>query len=159
MSRRILFLCVANSARSQMAEGLARALLGERAQVQSAGSRPSSVNPYAIEVMRELGIDLSGQRSKSIDEIDVAALDLIVTLCAEEICPVPPPGARRLHWPIPDPASDPGLSPEALRDRFRSARDEIRARLAVLPALLDLPPEAPGAPPAEPPRRGRPPEG
>ena len=144
MSRRILFLCVANSARSQMAEGLARARLGGHVQVQSAGSRPSSVNPYAIEVMRELGIDLSGQRSKSLEEIDVAGLDLIVTLCAEEICPVPPAGTRRLHWPIPDPAStDPGLSPEELRQRFRRARDEIGARLAVLPGLLDLPPGTP----------------
>ena len=154
MSRRILFLCVANSARSQMAEGLARALLGDCAQVQSAGSRPSTVHPYAIEVMRELGIDLSGQRSKSLDEIDVAALDLIVTLCAEEICPVPPAGTRRLHWPIPDPAStDPGLTPEDLRQRFRSARDEIRARLEVLPGLLGLPPGPPAAPRAEGPGR------
>ena len=140
MSRRILFLCVANSARSQMAEGLAHALLGERAQVLSAGSRPSQVNPYAIEAMREIGIDISTQRSKSVDEIDTASLDLVITLCAEEVCPVLPGRTRRLHWPIPDPAStDPGLSDEELRHRFRSARDQIRARIDILAMLLDLP--------------------
>lgn len=141
MIRRILFLCVANSARSQMAEGLARALLGDRVEVQSAGSQPSKVNPCAIEVMTELGIDISGHRSKSVDEIDAAGLDLVVTLCAQEVCPVLPGGTRRLHWPIPDPAStDPALSPEDLRQRFRSARDQIQARMTVLTALLDLPP-------------------
>ena len=137
MSRRILFLCVANSARSQMAEGLARARLGEGVEVLSAGSQPSKVNPYAIEAMAELGIDISGHRSKSVDEIDAAGLDLVVTLCAEEVCPVLPVRTRRLHWPIPDPAStDPALSPEDLRQRFRTARDQIQARIA----LLDLPP-------------------
>ena len=133
MTRRILFLCVANSARSQMAEGLARALLADRVEVLSAGSRPSRVNPYAIEVMAELGIDISGQRSKSVDEIAADGLDLVVTLCAEEVCPVLPGKTRRLHWPIPDPASDdPALSPEDLRRRFRSARDQIQARIKAL---------------------------
>jgi arsenate reductase len=141
MTRRILFLCVANSARSQMAEGLARALLADRVQVLSAGSQPSRVNPYAIEVMAELGIDISGQRSKSVDEIAADGLDLVVTLCAEEVCPVLPGRTRRLHWPIPDPAStDSALSPEDLRQRFRSARDQIQARIQILTALLDLPP-------------------
>lgn len=141
MIRRILFLCVANSARSQMAEGLARAFLGDRIEVLSAGSQPSNVNPYAIETMAELGIDISGHRSKSVDEIDASGLDLVVTLCAEELCPVLPAGTRRLHWPIPDPASaEPGLSPEELRQRFSSARDEIRARVGILTAVLDLPP-------------------
>ena len=140
MSRRILFLCVANSARSQMAEGLARGLLGDRVQVLSAGSQPTTVNPYAIEAMREVGIDISGHRSKSVDEIDTAQLDLVVTLCAAEVCLVLAGGTRRLHWPIPDPAStDPRLSPEELRRRFRSARDQIRARLDILATLLDLP--------------------
>lgn len=140
MIQRILFLCVANSARSQMAEGLARALLGDRVEVLSAGSRPSKVNPYAIEAMAELGIDISRHRSKSVDEIDAAGLDLLVTLCAEEVCPVLPGVTRRLHWPITDPASaDPGLSPEDLRQRFRSARDQIHARVKVLAGLLDLP--------------------
>ena len=140
MNRQILFLCVANSARSQMAEGLARAILGNRVEVLSAGSQPTKVNPYAIEAMRELGIDISGHRSKSVDEISVSQLDLVVTLCADEVCPVLPGGTRRLHWPIPDPASsDPALSPEQLRQRFRFARDQIRARMDILAALLDLP--------------------
>lgn len=134
MSQRILFLCVANSARSQMAEGLARAMSDGRIEAQSAGSRPSTVNPYAIEVMREIGIDISGQRSKSVDEVDAASVDLVVTLCAEEVCPVLPGRVRRLHWPIPDPASsDPTYSPEEMRRRFRTARDEIRERIATLP--------------------------
>ena len=125
-----------------MAEGLARARLGPSAQVLSAGSRPSQVNPYAIEAMREIGIDIRAQRSKSVDEIDPATLDLVITLCAEEVCPVLPGRTRRLHWPIPDPAStNPTLSPEQLRERFRSAREQIRARLESLAALLDQPPE------------------
>ena len=101
----ILFLCVANSARSQMAEGLARQILGPDITVLSAGSEPSTVNPYAVEAMAELCVDIAGQRSKSVDEIDVGAVDLVVTLCAEEVCPVLPGRVRRLHWPIADPAS------------------------------------------------------
>src|SRR3546814_6829004 len=85
--KRILFLCVANSARSQMAEGLTRQILGDRATVMSAGSAPSRVNPYAVEAMAEIGIDISGQRSKPVDDIDPAGVDLVVTLCAEEVCP------------------------------------------------------------------------
>jgi len=131
----VLFLCVANSARSQMAEGLARSILGDRARVQSAGSRPSRVNPYAIEVMAELGLDLAGHASKSVDAIDPATVDLVVTLCAEEVCPVFLGGARRLHWPIPDPASDdPALTRDQLLARFRAARDELRGRLEALAA-------------------------
>src|SRR5688572_20610946 len=86
--RRLLFLCVANSARSQMAEGLARSMLGAGVQVQSAGSKPSRVNPYAVEVMREIGIDIEGHFSKSVDDIDPASVDTVITLCAEEVCPV-----------------------------------------------------------------------
>lgn len=145
MRRRILFLCVANSARSQMAEGLARAQLGGGIEVLSAGSRPSTVNPYAIEAMRELGIDISAHRSKSVDEIDADGLDAVITLCAEEVCPVLPGRVRRLHWPIPDPASsDPAISAEDMRRRFRAARDEIRERILSLPALLELPHGAAG---------------
>ncbi|HET9106369.1 MAG TPA: arsenate reductase ArsC [Steroidobacteraceae bacterium] len=140
MTRRILFLCVANSARSQMAEGLARALLGDRVEVQSAGSRPSQVNPYAIESMAELGIDISGHRSKSVEEIDPTGLEAVITLCAEEVCPVLPGRVRRLHWPIPDPASsDPAIPADEMRRRFRCARDRIRDRIAGLTALLALP--------------------
>ena len=98
---RVLFLCVANSARSQTAEGLARRIFGNDIEVLSAGSKPSTVSPYAIEVMAELGIDISSQRSKSVVEIDAAGIDLVITLCAEEICLVFPGRVRRLHWPIP----------------------------------------------------------
>lgn len=130
----ILFLCVANSARSQMAEGLARQLLpGFR--IQSAGSRPSRVNPYAIEVLAEQGIDAASHTSKSVQDIDPASVDLVITLCAEEVCPLFLGRAERLHWPIPDPASDdPGLSPADLRARFRAGRDDIRRRLERLRA-------------------------
>ena len=137
---RLLFLCVANSARSQMAEGLARAMYGARATVASAGSQPSRVNPYATEVMREAGFDLSAHRSKSVTEIDPAGVYVVITLCAEEVCPVFLGSAARLHWPIPDPASDdPALAREDLLARFRTARDTLRARLAAAEAELTRP--------------------
>ena len=126
-----MFLCVANSARSQMAEGLARARFGERARVQSAGSAPASVNPLAVRAMAELGIDISGQRSKRVDSIDPATVDTVVTLCADEVCPVFPSRVRRLHWPLPDPAGASGSDAERLA-RFRTVRDEIAARLEAL---------------------------
>ncbi|HEY6557881.1 MAG TPA: VOC family protein [Polyangiaceae bacterium] len=136
----ILFLCVANSARSQMAEGLARKLFGSRIAMQSAGSEPSTVNPYAIEVMREVGVDLTTHHSKSVQTIDAATVGTVITLCAEEVCPVFLGKARRLHWPIQDPASkDPSIPREEMLVRFRTARDQIQARLEVLEALLDLP--------------------
>jgi arsenate reductase len=112
-----------------MAEGLARTLLPE-VEVLSAGFRPSKVNPYAIEALAELGIDISGHRSKSVDEIAPANLDFVITLCAEEVCPILPGRVRRLHWPIRDPAStDPLIAPEDMRRRFRETRDEIKARI------------------------------
>ncbi len=136
----ILFMCVANSARSQMAEGLARHMFGDDIAVLSAGSEPSIVNPYAVEAMEEIGIDISGRRSKSVGEIDVGAIDLLITLCAEEVCPVLPGRVRRLHWPIPDPASkDASIPAEEMRQRFRTARDQIRARLDILLSEHDLP--------------------
>jgi arsenate reductase len=126
----VLFLCVANSARSQMAEGLARQLFGAKARVQSAGSEPSQVNPYAIEVMREVGADLTSHASKSVATIDPATVDTVITLCAEEVCPVMLGAARKLHWPIADPASrDASLSRDEMLRRFRDARDTIRAKL------------------------------
>jgi protein-tyrosine-phosphatase/N-acetylglutamate synthase-like GNAT family acetyltransferase len=126
----VLFLCVANSARSQMAEGLARTLFGSQVRVQSAGSQPSRVNPNAIAAMREIGIDISGQRSKSVHDIDPAGVQIVITLCAEEVCPVWPGTLTHVHWPIPDPASDdPSISREAMLLRFRRARDELRVRL------------------------------
>ncbi|GAB4200407.1 MAG: arsenate reductase (thioredoxin) [Wenzhouxiangellaceae bacterium] len=125
----ILFLCVANSARSQMAEGLARRRFGDKAVVASAGSQPSQVNPWAIKVMAELGIDISEHHSKSVDTIEVDSLDLVITLCAEEVCPVLPGNTRRLHWPIPDPAA--ASDDQALKS-FRKARDTIDQRLQTL---------------------------
>jgi len=130
MTPGILFMCVANSARSQMAEGLARSMFGDRVAVQSAGTQPSRVNPYATEVMKEIGIDLSTQTSKSVDTIDPATITTVITLCAEEVCPVFLGNARRLHWPTPDPASDDlSLSREEMLGRFRAARDAIRQHL------------------------------
>lgn len=126
----LLFLCVANSARSQMAEGLARLLFGERAHVQSAGSAPSVVNPFAIEAMRELDVDLAQHTSKSVQTIDPSSVDTVITLCAEEVCPVFLGQARRLHWPIPDPASkDPTIPRDEMLARFRTARDTLRDKL------------------------------
>jgi arsenate reductase len=128
----ILFLCVANSARSQLGEGLARQLFSGF-RIQSAGSRPSRVNPFAIEALGEVGIDASDHTSKSVADIDPTTVDLVITLCAEEVCPAFLGKAERLHWPIPDPAGDdPTLSPEDLRSRFRATRDEIRGRLEEL---------------------------
>ena len=130
----MLFLCVANSARSQMGEGLARQMF-PGLRIQSAGSRPSRVNPYAIEALAEVGIDASSHTSKSVLDIDPASVDLVITLCAEEVCPLFLGKAERLHWPIPDPASDdPSLTHDQLLERFRAGRDEIRRRLERLNA-------------------------
>lgn len=136
----VLFLCVANSARSQLAEGLARQSFGDRFPVQSAGSAPSRVNPFAIEVLREVGVDVSTHRSKSVEEIDASTVGTVITLCAEEVCPVFLGKARRLHWPIDDPAGS-GLPDEVLRARFRTARDAIRAKLEHFVAHGGLGPE------------------
>ena len=131
--KKILFLCVANSARSQMAEGLARELFGSNAEVMSAGSQPSRVNPLAIEAMRELGIDIGGHHSKSVDTLDAGSFDLVITLCADEVCPLLPGTVQRLHWPIPDPAAvDATADRDAALQAFRNARDEIQRRLRSL---------------------------
>ncbi len=138
--RSILFLCVANSARSQMAEGLARALFGDTVRVQSAGSAPSRVHPLAVRAMAEVGIDISGQRSKSVDQIAPDSVDLVITLCAEEVCPAFLAEVPRLHWPIEDPArSEPGEDEASQLERFRRAREQIRGRLEVLAALRGVP--------------------
>jgi len=126
--RGVLFLCVANSARSQMAEGLARALLPAEVKVWSAGSRPTSVRPEAIAVLEELGIDISAHRSKAVAEIPAAEVDTVVTLCSEEECPLFLGKAERLHWGLPDPDAVTGT--EAARiDAFRRTRDELRNRI------------------------------
>jgi arsenate reductase (thioredoxin) len=137
---RALFLCVANSARSQMAEGLARHLFGDAVRVQSAGSEPSRVNPFAIAAMAELGIDLGTHSSKSVQTIDPGSVDLVITLCAEEVCPVFLSSAPRMHWPLQDPdRKHEDLTDEERLQHFRVARDQIRARLEVLAALRDVP--------------------
>ena len=134
----VLFLCVANSARSQMAEGLARDLFGDRVNVQSAGSEPGTLNPYAVEVMREIGIDISAQYSKSVETVDPASVDTVITLCAEEVCPVFLGHVRRIHWPIPDPASkDASIGRDEMLARFRTARDTIRQKLEQLEGELN----------------------
>ena len=112
-----------------MAEGLARAHFGDAARVQSAGSRPSAVNPLAVAALAEVGIDIAGQRSKSVEEIDPASVDLVVTLCAEEVCPVFPKRVRKIHWPLPDPAAEPSPTEHPL-DAFRDVRDELARRIA-----------------------------
>ncbi|RJP22665.1 MAG: arsenate reductase ArsC [Deltaproteobacteria bacterium] len=129
--RHILFLCVANSARSQMAEGIARSLAPQEVTVSSAGSSPSSVRPQAIRVLNEIGIDISGHRSKGLESIDTGSVDAVITLCAEEVCPVFLGKAHRVHWGLPDPAGVTGTE-ETRLDAFRSVRDELRRRLKVL---------------------------
>lgn len=136
----LLFLCVANSARSQMAEGLARSQFGDAVRVESAGSAPTRVNPFAIRAMREIAIDLSTHTSKSVDRVDPERVDLVITLAAEQACPVFPGPAPRLHWPLPDPESaNEELDDEERLQHFRGARDQLRARLEVLAALRDVP--------------------
>ena len=136
----VLFLCVANSARSQLAEGLARARFGDRLHIQSAGSQPTRVNPFAIEIMAEAKLDITSHASKLVDAIDPDGIDLVVTLCAEEVCPAFLRPVRRLHWPIPDPASKDPLPDVEMRARFRVARRTINARLDALEPALALPP-------------------
>ena len=127
----ILFMCVANSARSQMAEGLARKILGASAKIESAGSQPSKVNPLAVKAMQEAGIDISRHYSKSFEDLPgdfVAGLSYIITLCAEEVCPRMDSPAKKLHWPLPDPAGKEGDEASQLA-RFKETRDAIAARI------------------------------
>jgi arsenate reductase len=129
--RHVLFLCVANSARSQMAEGIARALAPPGVTVSSAGSRPSRVNPLAIRALDELGIDIRAHVSKSVADVSPSGVDAVITLCAEEVCPVILGRAHRVHWGLPDPAGAGATEEERLRS-FREVRDELRRRLAVV---------------------------
>jgi arsenate reductase len=127
--RGILFLCVANSARSQMAEGIARSLAPAGVTVWSAGSHPTRVRPEAIEALREIGIDISAHRSKPVSEIPPDEVGTVITLCGEEECPVFLGNAQRLHWGLPDPAAVTGDGAARL-EAFRRTRDELRRRLA-----------------------------
>lgn len=129
-SYKVLILCTGNSARSQMAEGLLRHDGGDRYQVFSAGTRPGRVNPLAIQAMQEIGIDISGHRSKSVDEFSGREFDYVITVCdnARESCPVFPGETRTIHWSFEDPAAAQGDDAKRLAV-FRRIRDEIRQRL------------------------------
>ena len=124
----ILFLCVANSARSQIADGLAKAMLGSNHNIQSAGSIPSGkVHPHAIATMKDIGIDLSDHYSKSTDDLDdnfLENLDYAITLCAEEVCPVLPDSVNSLHWMNEDPAND-TYTEVQLQNSFMTTRENI----------------------------------
>ena len=128
--KRVLILCTGNSARSQMAEGLLRRMAGPRMEVFSAGTAPTSVRPEAIQVMSELGIDISGHRSKHVDEFAEQHFDCVITVCnhARDVCPVFPDGTERLHWSFRDPAAVEG-DEEIRLAAFRQIRDEIAARM------------------------------
>ncbi len=131
MTKKILVLCTGNSARSQMAEGLFRAEGGGGFEIFSAGTKPGSVRPEAIAVMREIGIDLSGHRSKSVDEFSGQSFDYVVTVCdnARDACPVFPAGTQRIHWSFEDPAAVQGGELERLA-AFRRIRDGIHERVS-----------------------------
>ena len=129
---KILILCTGNSARSQMAEGLLRHEGGVRFEVFSAGTKPSLVRPEAIFVMGEMGIDISGHRSKSVDEFAGQELDYVITVCdnAKESCPIFPAKTLMMHWPFEDPAGVQGSEDERIA-AFRKVRDQIRSRILV----------------------------
>ena len=126
----ILFLCVGNSARSQMAEGIGKKLLEGRGTVQSAGSEPKSIHPLAISSMKEIGIDISSQKSKSISTINPDSVDYIITLCAEEICPVFLKNVYKEHWPFEDPSLIEGNEDKKL-EAFRKIRDELYNKIQI----------------------------
>jgi arsenate reductase len=130
MKKRVLILCTGNSARSQMAEGLLRHLAGKALEVHSAGTRPSAVNPLAIEAMREVGVDISRQRSKSVSEFAGQSFATVITVCdnAAEQCPVFPGAPQRIHWSLPDPAEVKGSASERLA-AFRNVRDSLEQHL------------------------------
>jgi len=128
---KILFMCVANSARSQLAEGLAKQLFGDKAEIKSAGSQPTKVNPFAIRALSEVGVDSKSLFSKSVADLPrafVDQLDYVITLCAEEVCPIIISKAKKLHWPLHDPAGKEGTADEQMV-RIRKTRDQIRNKL------------------------------
>ena len=128
--KHLLFLCVANSARSQMAEGVARSLAGSDVRISSAGSAPTQIRPEAIRILAEIGIDASAQVSKRMDEVE-GEVDTVITLCAEEVCPAWLGKAWRVHWGLPDPAGVTGREEDRLQ-AFREVREELRRRLGVV---------------------------
>jgi len=129
--KKVLFICLHNASRSQMAEGFARRFAPPDTVVMSAGTEPRGLNPHAIEVMREVSFDISDQRSQHVDDVPWREADTVVTLCGEgaEVCPAVAGDVRRVHWPLPDPSLAP---PERALEVFRQVRDEIRWRVASL---------------------------
>jgi arsenate reductase len=127
--KRVLFLCAHNSARSQMAEGFLRSFASDRFEVQSAGTRATRVHPLAIAAMREVGIDISRQKSKSVDDVG-EGWDVVVTVC-DTSCPVPPRSGLKLRWKLPDPSAARGTAAERTQV-FRGVRDSIRSRVRLL---------------------------
>ncbi len=141
---KILFLCTGNSCRSQMAEGWAKRLGAGIAEAESAGIEAHGKNPRAIAVMREAGVDIAGQESTRVTDEMIRRADIVVTVCghADEHCPVLPPGVRKIHWPLSDPAKATGTEDEIMA-QFRATRDEVRRRVAEL--IDGLRPESGGA--------------
>ena len=130
--KNILFMCVANSARSQMAEGLGKNFLSHDYTVYSAGSHPAAVNPLAIKVMQEINIDISTHYSKTYNDLPPLfkdALNLVITLCKEEVCPTLPRNIRYLHWPFHDPVQSLNLSEDEKLIKFRIIRDKIKEKI------------------------------
>lgn len=139
MKTRVLILCTGNSCRSQMAEGILRHYGSDKFEVESAGSAPSNVNPIAIEVMNEIGIDISHQRSKHVQEFVGKHFHYVITVCdkANESCPVFPGPSVRLHWSFPDPPHDKNVT-EALKEDFRKVRDLIHEKFKTFAKELIL---------------------
>ena len=133
MKRRVLFLCTANSCRSQMAEGMANRFFGDRVEALSAGTQASFVNPMAIEVLKEIGVDISNHQSKNLSVFEGQRFDDVITLCgsANEVCPLYIGGTKKTHIGFDDPAKACGTKEEILGE-FRRVRDEIREKLSVL---------------------------
>jgi arsenate reductase len=131
--KRVLFLCSHNAARSQMAEGFLRTYAGGRFVVQSAGTKATTVHPLAVHAMREVGVDISGQSSKSVDDVG-EGWDVVVTVC-DANCPIPPRSGLKLRWSFPDPALAGGDDEERLA-AFRTVRDGIQKRVRSLAARL-----------------------
>jgi len=129
--KRVMFLCTGNSCRSQMAEGFARELGKGDVEAHSAGLSPQGVNPRAVSVMKEAGIDIARQQSKPIDEELLRKMDVVITLCdnASESCPLTPPEIKRLHWSLSDPAKAAGTEEEIMNE-FRRVRDQIKEKIA-----------------------------
>lgn len=130
MKQRVLFLCTGNSCRSQMAEGILRSLHGDSYEVYSAGTDPCGVNPWAVACMREVDVDISGQKSKSIGDIPVKSFDCVVTVCdnAKQRCPVFPGAKQKIHWSIPDPGGIGGTQRQ-IESTFRNVREMLSEKI------------------------------